>query len=110
MLTSGLWTGTLSDGRASVPATAAIERCATGFKVDFTTAGRTVRTETATYSRGRLAFDLPGYRSSRRAAPRTLRCDLTMARDGTMAGTCTAGRAHAALTLAPPADGTVGCD
>lgn len=110
MLTSGTWTGTLGDGRTSRPATALIERCATGFEVALTTNGRTVRTETATYSRGHLEFSLPGYRSTRRAAPRTLTCSLQMARDGTMAGACTAGRAHGQLTLAPPADGQIGCD
>ena len=110
LLASGTWTGTLTAGRASAPASAAIERCATGFSVALTTAGRTVRTETATYSRGRLAFELPGYRSSRRATPRTLRCDLALAADGTLGGTCTAGRSAARLALAPPADGAFGCD
>ena len=109
LLVSGTWTGTLADGHASTPASAAIERCATGFSVALTTAGRTVRTETATYNQRRLTFELPGYRSSRRAAPRTLRCSLAMASDGTLAGTCTAGRSAARLTLAPPADGGLGC-
>ncbi len=109
MLASGTWTGTVVDGRTSRPATAAIERCATGFSVDFTSGGRTVRTETAAYSRGRMTFELPGYRSSARTAARTLRCVTTIGRDGRMTGTCSGGRQPIRLVLAPPANGDLGC-
>lgn len=109
MLASGTWTGTLTDGRASRPVTTTVERCAAGFEVALTADGRTVRTRTATYRRGHLAFALAGYRSSRQAAPRTLRCELQMQPDGSLAGACTAGRAHGELRLTPPANGDVGC-
>ncbi len=109
LLTSGTWTGTLTDGRTPRPATAAIERCATGFSVALTSGGRTVRTETATYSRGQMTFELPGYRSSARATPRTLQCTTQIGRDGRMTGMCTGSRAPIRLVLAPPANGELGC-
>ena len=109
LLASGTWTGTLTEGRVARPATAAIERCATGFSVDLTAGGRTVRTETAAYSRGRMTFELPGYRSSARSAPRTLRCTTQIEPDGRMTGMCTGGRQPIRLALAPPANGDLGC-
>ena len=110
MLTSGTWTGTLGAGRAARPATALIERCATGFRVDLTAAGRTASTETATYSRGHLMFEMPRFRlpGSRTAQP--LACMLTMDRAGQFAGSCTSGRSRVPLRLAPPADGSLSCE
>ena len=110
MLTSGTWTGQLGSGRMARPATALIERCATGFKVDLTAGGRTVRTETATYSRGRLAFEMPRFRMPGARTARPLACTLQMDREGVFAGTCTSGRTPVRLRLAPPADGALGCD
>lgn len=110
MLTSGTWTGTLGAGRTARAATAAIERCATGFKVDFTTARRTATTETATYSRGRLAFEMPRFRMPGARSAQPLACVLQMDRTGVFVGTCTSGRARVPLRLEPPADGTVGCN
>lgn len=110
MLTSGTWTGTLGAGRAARPATALIERCATGFKVDLTSGGRTARTETATYSRGRLAFEMLRFRLPGSRTARPLACTLTMDRVGQFAGACTSGRSTVPLRLAPPAAGSLTCD
>ncbi|HEX8385930.1 MAG TPA: hypothetical protein VF576_07085 [Rubricoccaceae bacterium] len=110
MLTSGTWTGTLGSGRTARPATAVIERCATGFSVDLTAGGRTARTETATYSRGRLAFEMPRFRMPGSRTARPLGCTLQMDREGVFVGTCTAGRTPVRLRLTPPADGTLGCE
>ena len=110
MLTSGTWTGTLGAGRAARPATALIERCATGFRVDLTAGGRTATTETATYSRGRLAFEVPRFRMPGSRSVRPLACVLAMDRAGTFAGTCTSGRSRVPLRLAPPADGSLSCE
>ena len=109
MLASGTWTGTVTEGRTSRPATAAIERCATGFSVVFTSGRQTLRTETATYSRGRMTFELPGYRTTARSPARTLRCTTTIGRDGRMAGTCAGGHQPVRLVLAPPTNGDLGC-
>ena len=110
MLTSGTWTGHFGSGQSARPATALNERCATGFSVDLTTGGRTVRTETATYSRGRLAFEMPRFRMPGARAVRPLTCTLQMDREGQFVGTCTSGPTPVRLRLAPPADGTLGCD
>lgn len=109
MLTSGTWTGQFGAGRAARPATALIERCATGFRVDLTAGGRTATTETATYSRGRLAFEMPRFRLAGSRTARPLACTLMMDRGGHLVGACTSGRATVPLRLAPPADGSLGC-
>ena len=110
MLPSGTWTGTLeADGEAR-PVEAAVERCATGFKVALTVAGRTAETETATWERGRLQFRLPRLRLPGALLPRALACDLRQRDDGALAGTCTAGRADYRLRLSPPAEAAFGCD
>jgi hypothetical protein len=110
LLASGTWTGTLGSGRSARPATALIERCETGFKVDLTAGGRTARTETATYSRGRLAFEMPRFRMPGSRTSRPLACTLQMDREGVFAGMCTSGRTPVRLRLAPPADGSLACE
>jgi|GEM_PF-5665030 len=110
MLPSGTWTGTWGEGRAARPATAEIERCDTGFRVVLTTGGRTARTETATWQRGRLRFTTDRARLPGMSAARALACDLTAAADGRLAGTCTAGSSRHRIALAPPASGAFGCD
>lgn len=110
MLTSGTWTGTLGAGRGARTATATIERCATGFKIDFAADGRMGSTETATYRRGRLAFELPRYRRPGTMLPRTFACVLNVELAGDLVGACTAGGETVPLRLAPPADGQLGCD
>lgn len=110
MLPAGTWTGTWSEGRAARAATAEIERCETGFRVVLTSGGRTARTETATWQRGRLRFTTDRARLPGMTLPRALTCDLTAASDGRLSGACTAGRARYVLTLSPPADGAFGCD
>ena len=110
MLTSGTWTGTLGSGRAPTSATALIERCATGFTVVLTAGGRTARTETATYRRGHLMFEMPRFRLPGSRVARPLACMLQMDRSGTLSGSCTSGGASVPLRLVPPADGTLGCE
>ncbi len=110
MLTSGTWTGTLGEGRAARPATAAIERCATGFKVDLVAGGHSGHTETATYSRGRLAFSLARFRLPGARAARPLACTLQMNALGVFVGTCTSVRTRLPLRLEPPANGSLSCE
>ncbi len=110
MLASGTWTGTLGEGRAARPATAAIERCVTGFKIDLVAGGHSGRTETATYSRGRLTFDLARFRLPGARAARPLACALQMNALGAFVGACTSGRTRVPLRLSPPADGSMSCD
>ena len=110
MLASGTWTGTLGTGRAARPATAAIERCATGFKIDLVSAGHSGHTETATYSRGRLAFELARFRLPGARAARPLTCTLQMDAFGVFAGSCTSGRTRVPLRLEAPANGSMSCD
>ncbi len=109
MLASGTWAGTLGDGRAARPATAAIERCATGFKIDLVSAGHSGHTETATYSRGRLAFELARFRLPGARGARPLACTLQMNAMGDFVGACTSGRTRVPLRLSPPADGSLSC-
>ena len=110
MLASGTWTGTLGTGRAARPATAAIERCATGSKIDLVAGGHSGHTETATYRRGRLAFEMARFRLPGARAAGPLACTLQMDAFGTFVGTCTSGRTRVPLRLAPPADGSMSCD
>lgn len=110
MLPAGTWTGTWTEGRNARPATAEIERCETGFRVVLTAGGRTARTETATWQRGRLRFTTDRARLPGMTLARALTCDLTAASDGRLSGVCTAGRARYPLALSPPADGAFGCD
>jgi hypothetical protein len=110
ILASGTWTGTLTAGARTHDVTAAIERCATGFSVDLRVGGRTARTEAASYSRGRLAFDLPRLRLPGALVPRTLACRLAAQPDGRLAGTCTHGTTALRATLRPPTDAGIACD
>ena len=110
MLPSGTWTGeTVHDGERQ-RVEAEIERCATGFKVALTVDGRTAETETATWTEGRLQFRLPRLRMPGTLLPRPLACKLQAQDDGTLGGTCTAGRTAYRLQLTPPADAAFGCD
>lgn len=110
MLPAGTWTGTWGEGRRAQPATAEIERCATGIRVVLTSGGRTARTETGTWTARRLRFSTDRARLPIMAASQPLVCDLAMGSDGRLSGTCTAGRSRIPLTLAPPAAGAFGCD
>ena len=110
MLESGTWTGTLGEGRAARPATASIERCATGFKIDLVSGGHSGHTETAAYSRGRLTFALARFRLPTARAARPLTCALQMSALGEFAGTCTSGSTRVPLRLSPPANGSLSCD
>ena len=110
MLPSGTWTGQFGAGRSARPATALIERCATGFRVDLTTGGRTARTETATYRRGQLAFEMSRFRLPGSRTARPLACELEMDPSGHLSGACTSGRTSVPMRLAPPADGALGCE
>ena len=114
MLPSGTWTGTLTDDDGDRhPVEAAIERCAAGFKLDLTVAGRTAQvpeSAPATWRRGRLAFTTSRLRLPGTLVPRPLACDLRADDEGQLTGTCTSGPRRARLALAPPADAAFGCD
>lgn len=110
LLPSGTWAGTWSSGRTAQPASAEIERCATGIRVALVAGGRTAHTETGTWSQRRLRFTTDRVRMPGMAAARPLACDLAMGADGRLSGMCIAGRARYPVTLAPPAAGAFGCD
>ena len=114
MLPSGTWTGTLERGRESHPAQAEIERCAAGFTVALDAAGRHAEvTEdgAARWERGRLRFETSRARWPGTLLPRPLACDLGQDDEtGALEGVCRAGRTVYRLRLAPPADGSFGCE
>ena len=114
MLPSGTWTGTLTDAdgaRHAVDAT--LERCATGFTLDLSVAGRTAsvpESAPATWQRGRLRFTTSRLRLPGTILPRPLACDLSSDDAGTLRGMCATGNAQVRMELTPPADGAFGCD
>ncbi len=110
MLPSGTWTGEIVRDGDRRAVEAEIERCATGFKVALTVDDRTAETETATWSEGRLRFELPRLRMPGTLLPRTLTCSLQARDDGSLGGTCTSGRAQYRVRLTPPANAAFGCD
>lgn len=110
VLPSGTWTGTWTAGTTSHAATADIERCATGFRIHLTADGHTAETETATWENGQLRFTTDRTRLPGMVIPRALTCALASVDGGGLAGSCTAGRSRYRVALAPPADGTFGCD
>lgn len=114
MLPSGAWTGTLTDSDGDRhPVEVAIERCAAGFTLDLSVAGRTAQVSEsapATWRRGRLQFTTSRVRLPGTVIPRPLVCDLQADDRGDLAGVCTSGSRRVRLALAPPADATIGCD
>lgn len=113
MLPSGSWTGTLTDDGERHPVEVAIERCATGFTLDLSVAGRTAQvpeSAPATWRRGRLRFTTSRLRLPGTLIPRPLVCDLQADDDGQLGGVCTSGSRRVRLALTPPANGTIGCE
>ena len=114
MLPSGTWTGALTDADGDAYVVAAqVERCAGGFTLDLDVDGRTAHVPEdapATWRRGRLQFTTGRFRLPGTLVPRPLVCDLRADDGGQLAGTCQSGRQTVRLALAPPADGSLGCD
>jgi len=61
-------------------------------------------------ARGRLRFTTSRLRLPGTLLPRPLACDLQADDEGTLRGMCAVGRGQVRLELAPPADGSFGCD
>ena len=110
MLPSGTWTGEVERGGDRQPVEVEIEQCATGFKVALTVDGRSAETETGAWRDRRLRFELPRLRMPGTLLPRALACTLQQRDDGSLDGTCTAGRATYRMRLVPPADAAFGCE
>lgn len=114
MLPSGTYAGELVDGDGDRHAVSAeIERCAGGFTLALDVAGRAAEVPDdapATWERGRLRFTTSRVRLPGRILPRPLVCDLRADEMGVLDGTCAVGGDEVRLSLAPPADGSFGCD
>jgi len=114
MLPSGTYAGALTDADGDRHAVSAeIERCAGGFTLALDVAGRTAEVPEdapATWARGRLRFTTSRLRLPGTLLPRPLACDLQADDEGTLRGMCAVGRGQVRLELAPPADGSFGCD
>ncbi len=114
MLPSGTWTGTLTDADGDRHAVEAeLERCATGFTMALSVAGRTATVPEdapATWQRGRLRFTTSRVRLPGTILPRPLACDLSADDAGVLRGACATGRGEVRLDLSPPTDGAFGCE
>lgn len=110
MLPAGTWTGTWTAGSRAHEATALIERCETGVRVVLGSGTRQARTETATWTGGRLRFTTDRARMPGMPVAREMTCELARGSNGRLAGACRHGLRSYRLVLAPPANGAFGCD